>query len=892
MEDTKKTRRRLVEEIAELRQRVAKLESESHAPEPAADLAAIAQLAMQLGNPPPDADLDAFITQTFHDLTGALATSYSSYEAESGELVVRHVITRPGLLSKVNRLLGRNIVGLRMPLSPETLDEMRTIIVKVAQDLSETTFGAVPQPIAAAIQKALGIGCFVGVALLDGDALIGSAVIVLPRGQALLSTPLLQAFAHCAATAIKRKQVEEALRASEEQYRLLIQNANEAIVVAQDGMLKFVNPKAADISGYSMAELLRIAFTEWIHPDDLATALGHYQRCLSGEQTPQVYQLRIIDREGRTRWLQSNAILIHWAGRPATLNFISDITEHKQALQTLQQSEEHHRTLMHNLPIGVYRNTPGPEGRFLMANPAFLNMFGLQSMEELQQYTVADFYLDPEERQAFSNRLLAQGSVTGVELRLQKKDGTPIWGSITAQVIYGDDSDQAAYFDCTIEDITARKRAEAERERLLQAEREQRLLAETLRKVSLALTSQIDPAAILDQVLQQAQRIVPYRTAHIVLLEGETLHSARWHGYQDQQSERYFPQLVQSLDRLPLDAQVIASREPRVVADTRQQPDWIQFDETAWVRSHLTVPICLRDRVLGLLRLDSDTPGQFSLEDARRLEPLASAAAIALENARLYDEVQRYAVEMAARVAKRTRELSEAYERLKELDLMKSKFVTDVSHELRTPVANIKLYLYLLDRATPEKRERFMAILNEQTNRLSNLIQTILDLSQLDSGVAEPAFTAIDMNDLTARIVDTHASRAEAAGLKLTFEPYPHLPPVHADRSQLGRVITNLLDNAINYTPAGQITLYTSLDEVRERACLQVTDTGQGISAQDLPHIFDRFYRGQDAGSSNIPGSGLGLAIVKEIVERHDGEITVETEPKKGATFRVWLPLA
>jgi PAS domain S-box-containing protein len=197
-------------------------------------------------------------------------------------------------------------------------------------------------------------------------------------------------------------------------------------------------------------------------------------------------------------------------------------------------------------------------------------------------------------------------------------------------------------------DITARKRAEAERERLLAAEHEQRLLAETLREVTLALTSQTSHAAVMDESLRQAQRIVPHSTANIALLKDDALHIAHWRGYQVSAWKDWGSDLVQPLADWPLDAEVVRSRKPLVIPDTHQEPRWVVLDETAWIKSYLSVPLRLRDRVLGLLRLDGDTPGQFSAENARRLQPLASAAAIAIENARLVENLE---AEVAARTA-------------------------------------------------------------------------------------------------------------------------------------------------------------------------------------------------------------------------------------------------
>ena len=237
-------------------------------------------------------------------------------------------------------------------------------------------------------------------------------------------------------------------------------------------------------------------------------------------------------------------------------------------------------------------------------------------------------------------------------------------------------------------------------------------------------------------------------------------------------------------------------------------------------------------------------------------------------------------------------ELAEANERLKELDRLKSKFVSDVSHELRTPTANVILYLDLLERGKPDKYAQYLKTLKEQARLLVDLIEDILDLSRLEQEKERADFAPVDLNAVAKQIIDANRTRAEAAGLTLIFEPGAKLPPVPGKRDQLARVIANLTTNAINYTPAGQIKVSTHYAAEGDRLCLQVQDTGIGIAPEDIPHLFDRFYRSRRAGQLAIPGTGLGLAIVKEIVDLHGGTVEVESRNGEGSTFKVWLPLA
>ncbi len=228
----------------------------------------------------------------------------------------------------------------------------------------------------------------------------------------------------------------------------------------------------------------------------------------------------------------------------------------------------------------------------------------------------------------------------------------------------------------------------------------------------------------------------------------------------------------------------------------------------------------------------------------------------------------------------------------KELDRLKDQFVSSVSHEFRAPLANIKLYLRLLDSGRPEKREQYMQTLQRETARLENLIDDLLSLSRLDLNTAPLRNTPIDLHPLIAEMIADRSDLAAQHGITLDYLPNTDLPPTLAEPSMFAQVITNLLSNAINYTPSGGlVTISTGrrrLDE-QEWITVSVQDTGPGISAADRPHIFERFYRGEAARRSGAPGTGLGLSICKQVVEKMEGRLTVKSEPGQGATFIVWF---
>jgi len=232
----------------------------------------------------------------------------------------------------------------------------------------------------------------------------------------------------------------------------------------------------------------------------------------------------------------------------------------------------------------------------------------------------------------------------------------------------------------------------------------------------------------------------------------------------------------------------------------------------------------------------------------------------------------------------------------KELDRLKDLFVSNVSHELRTPLTNLKLYLKLMDKGRPEKRTQYLATLEREANRLQQLIEDLLSLSRLDAGRAVPIHTRTDLNRLVSQLVSDRKALADEKGLALTTDLAPDLAPVMADEKMLAQVLTNLTTNAMNYTSAGgRILVRTALQatdgpQPAAWAAVSVIDTGYGVLPEEKQLLFERFYRGEAARRAGAPGTGLGLAICREIIARHEGHITVESELGKGSTFTVWLP--
>jgi signal transduction histidine kinase len=284
-----------------------------------------------------------------------------------------------------------------------------------------------------------------------------------------------------------------------------------------------------------------------------------------------------------------------------------------------------------------------------------------------------------------------------------------------------------------------------------------------------------------------------------------------------------------------------------------------------------------RNRVYGLLIVMRDITERKQAESQRE----AALEALRELNATLEQ-----------RVAERTRELAEANLRLAELGRLKDEFITRISHELRNPLANIKLYLQLLEKGQPEKRSDYLQTLRQQTDRLQYLIEDLLDVSRLTLDEIEVRAASLDVTALLRELIADQAARAAERGLTLTALPAPDQLTLTTDRNLLRQALNNVLANAVSYTPrGGMITLRIDRATASEGewVTIEVRDTGPGISAQDLPRLFEPFYRGAAAADYKIPGTGVGLSIARRLIERLGGRITVEASLGQGAAFIIWL---
>jgi signal transduction histidine kinase len=327
----------------------------------------------------------------------------------------------------------------------------------------------------------------------------------------------------------------------------------------------------------------------------------------------------------------------------------------------------------------------------------------------------------------------------------------------------------------------------------------------------------------------------------------------------------------------------------RAVADSKQTESW------------LGVPMIARDRVIGVISVESFKKNAFTNDDVLLLTAIANQAAVAIENAHLYKDLEGLTFALEQRVMERTNELRETNLRLLAADRSKNQFLANMSHELRTPLNSIIGFSSVLlesARTIPPRLYKFLENIHAAGNHLLELINDILDLSKIEAGKMELRTDEFDLRDTITAVERVMKGFAAEAKVSITASIEPAVPRVRLDEGRLKQILFNLLSNAVKFSPHGgpvtiavkslpRTTSPLGVDTVR----IDIADQGIGIAPEELQRIFDEFYQTEEGRRARRGGTGLGLSLTRNFVELHHGRIEVQSVPGEGSCFSLYLPV-
>jgi PAS domain S-box-containing protein len=644
-----------------------------------------------------------------------------------------------------------------------------------------------------------------------------------------------------------------------------------------------VNQRYCEITGYSREEILQHNVEDLTHPDDAPANLEFIRRIRSGELPEYKIEKRLIRKDGNVIWVNLTVSIVRSAtGDPLYLvGFTEDITERREAQSQASRSLSLLRATLESTADGIL--VVDLDGKILSFNQKLADMWEIPaeifaSGDDQRAINAAlEKLVYPEDFLTKVIELYRHPDESSYDV-LELKDGRIFERYSQPQRI----EDAPVGRVWSFRDVTARRRAEEQahalaREQAARAEAENSqkraaLLAEASRVLSASFDYQTTLAALVNLAVPA---LADYCALDIV--EAEDKFDRIGEAHVDPAKSQLLRE-VATFPRSALTARhplirVITTGEPVLEADIT--PAFIRasfaaaeqrrVEEALGPRSLICVPLVTSGKPLGALTLVTSGSGRrYDLADLALAADLARRAAVVVEHARLFHEAQQ---------ATRARD-----------DVL-----AVVAHDLRNPLNTVSMAVSLMLESTPPERvqdRRQVEIVRRATDRMNRMIQDLLDVKRMESGRLTIDMRAETPSTLINDTIDMLRPLAAGSTIRLETNIDDGLPTVHADAARIQQVLSNLVGNAVKFTPRnGRITVCA--ERVDGEVRFGVIDTGPGIPPEQVPHIFGRFWQAQ---TSDRRGIGLGLAIAKGIVEAHNGRIWVESHVGLGSTFYFTLP--
>jgi PAS domain S-box-containing protein len=672
-----------------------------------------------------------------------------------------------------------------------------------------------------------------------------------------------------------QKQVEDALRETNDYLENLITYANAPIIVwdPQFRISRF-NHAFETLTGRNAPEVLDKPLDLLFPPAQVESSMQLIKNTLAGERWETV-EIEIQRKDGESRtvlWNSANILEKDGKTVVATIAQGHDITERKRAVEALSESEKRYRSLFVNMLEGfaycrmLYDHDEPQDFVYIDVNNAFEELTGLKDVAGKK---VSEVIPGIKESNPELFEIYGRVALTGKPERLETYvEPLGIWFSIA---VY---SPRKEYFIAVFDNITERKRAE----QALQHYSERLAVINRLDRV---ITSSLEINEVYEAFVQEMSHLIAFDRTSIILLDGS---GQRWQIVH--QWTRGVPALLAGEWRLVAGSYLgwlVSQRQPLLEREIGERGNWPETEllRREGISSRVALPLMIKSQVIGAVSLASYRPAAYSDEDLGILRSVADQMAIAVNNSQLYHQIRTYATEMERLVAERTSDLEAAN---KELEA----FSYSVSHDLRAPLRAIdgfsRIVLEEYAKKLDAEGNRLLNIVCANTQKMDQLITDLLDLSRATRD--EMKFSRIAMTML-ANSIYLEAASPEIRP-KFSFSVAP-IPDAYCDPSLMRQVWRNLISNAVKFTmPKDVRKIEIGSRSEKGMNTYFVKDSGVGFNPAYIDKLFGVFQRLHKA--EEFEGTGVGLAIVQRIIHRHGGKVWAEGRVGDGATFWFSLP--